>query len=157
LIPGKTSKQQVDNLWGKPFHINFGTYYYQVIPDGRVVIHFADDKVNVVHFDLSNCNLGVVIDIMGPPDALELKTLVPDIMPSANGRRILYVITFHYPSHGFGFEITCSHVLVEEECLKFSPSDAIDQKRFYKRNSNIEDLIGFGDNSKIIQWSGFDE
>jgi hypothetical protein len=168
LVPGKTSKQNVEQLWGKPLYVErpggpLESWEYRspreenILSRWKVEIHFndKDSKVYEVWFDVSKCTLGDVIDVLGPPEVLELFTLASDMIVNGESALTIYVSKFHYPSKGFMFEVLCTNT--REKCLKYSPNEKVVQKRFYERNVNVEGLPTFTYRSKIIEWTGFDK
>lgn len=158
LIPGKTSKDEVLNLWGEPVKVypdtEMAIWDYGVSgpsDDIKGDVTFWYNIVDEVTLFPSNCTLGDLVAQLGPPEIVEL-VYVYSCFDIDNYAFLLR--DFHYPSQGVTFTNHCSRD-TPESCSTFSKTDAITIKTLYLPGKDQTGLPGFNMYLTIIEWIGF--
>lgn len=152
IVPGKTCQGEVLALWGNPDRISFFKEWYYLQEDTMIVFSPAGLVSRVYQYGVSNCTLGDLIGILGPPEIIEIVT-----QNNQPGPPIYPAKWFHYPSRGVSFLSPCLGALEWRDCSSFHATDEITRREFYSPTT-VEEIIhaAHGDPYFVfLNWSGF--
>lgn len=156
IVPGKTGKEEVLALLGRPDEVSleFGReqWWYSHLSTS---LFFSAELVNyVIQYDISDCTLGDIVGTLGPPEIVEIITQNnlpgPPVYPSKQ---------FYYPSRGMMFLSPCLGALEWRACSSFRVTDEITRRVFYTPTT-VEELIRADRGDPyitLLEWNGFTE
>jgi hypothetical protein len=158
LTPGETSRDAVSSLWGEPDAISkFGgedaSWFYNALDTSEdIMVTFSKGTVAEIWLPLSNCTLGDVVALLGPPEIVEVilqnDEPGPPVYPTTN---------FHYPSQGVTFIAPCPAGTLKA-CTTCRPTDELETKRLYSPTT-VEAIVSqaYPPMSTFVEWPGFDK
>ena len=151
FTPKKTGMNDILSVWGNPpkkSSIGDDFEYWEFDFTGAPSVRFEKQILDTVIIHLKGCTLEKIITKLGPPEKIEITTLL-----SCIGFPPIVTQNFHYSSLGFSYFRSCDET---QDCFSFHSSDIVSGKEFYSSDKMIEDSTGFNMSGYVYHWHGFD-